>query len=116
VGQFSVQNLGQFWVQINTVVPFFFLGHGEVLPVSSWLGSLETDYNNSVYRYALSKMACRYQPTEICEAFGVVSLMFCFEDQALCGLDFETIYATSVMPGMQQDVELLISYLEQMGN
>jgi hypothetical protein len=98
----------------SSLVPFVFIGYGEVLPISSWLGSLETDYNNSVYRYALSKMACRYQPTDICEAYGVVSLMFCFEDQALCGLDFETIFATSVMPGMQQDVELLISHLEQL--
>ena len=89
--------------------------YGEVLPVSKWLSSHDSEYNLMVMRHALSKMACSYQPNSVCNSFGALSSMYCYEDQALCGLDFDTIYNSSVMPGMQKDVELLISNLGTLG-
>ena len=92
---------------------FMYFQYGEIIPVSTWLSSQDIVYNSMVTKYALSKMACRYQQGAICDPLGLVSWVYCIAEPAVCGLDFETIYQMHVMPGMQKDVDILISRLEQ---
>ncbi len=86
--------------------------NGEILPISQWLNSQDTDYNQQVSMFALVKMSCRYENGTACQAVGYNMMFQCLIDETACGLDFNTYYQQSIMPGMQKDVERLIIKFE----
>jgi|GEM_PF-1705140 len=87
---------------------YFYFQNGETMPVSQWLNSQDIEYNRQVMKLALGKLACRYQDGMACQPTSSQMFMLCINDKTACGLDFNTFYQQTVMPGMQKDVEILI--------
>jgi hypothetical protein len=85
---------------------------GEILPFTEWLGSQDQDYNGLVLMYALLKMANQFVSSDNNGSNGFISFTFCTVDTSLCDSGFEEGYNLLVMPGMQKDVDLMITHLK----
>ena len=93
---------------------FGYLSEGEFMPFSTWLNSQNPQYLEQVFQLSLSKLACRYQGGIACEPYGMTMLTACGYDKTACGLDFQSYYKQTILPGMQKDVDLLIEKFEAM--
>lgn len=93
---------------------FFYLQNGETIPISHWLNSQDIEYNRQVMQLALSKLACRYQAGMACQPTSAQMFLRCINNKKACGLDFNTYYQQTVMPGMQKDVDILVEKFEAM--
>ncbi|MEZ5471799.1 MAG: hypothetical protein R3E90_08460 [Marinicella sp.] len=85
---------------------------GEILPFTEWLNSQDQDYNGLVLMYALLKMAAQLESNNQEDSNALASFMFCTIDESLCELGFAEGYKLLVMPGMQKDVDLMVTHLQ----
>ncbi|MFK8011989.1 MAG: hypothetical protein AB8B80_08120, partial [Marinicellaceae bacterium] len=94
------------------IYQFYGMDYGEILPFSKWLNSQDQEYNRLVLMFSLLKIASGYESTEYGVSNGFMNQMLCSSNRAVCGPDFEATYKKLILPGMQKDVDLMISHLE----
>jgi hypothetical protein len=94
---------------------FQFIGvdYGEILPFTQWLNSQDQEYNRVVLVYSLLKMASLYETFESNGSNVFFEQVLCSFNRSVCGSDFEDTFQKLVLPGMQKDVDLIITHLEQ---
>ncbi len=97
---------------------FLFSGdaHGEIIPISQWLRSQDSEYNRMVLMYSLLKIAHGFEPAVIDGESDFVVSMICNWRDSVCGLSFDDYFQKELMPGMQKDVDLLVTHLRAFAN
>lgn len=98
----------------QAIMPFAFFSEGEIIPISTWVGSRDFRYIEQIFQLAMTQMACRYQGGIACQPQGMVMTMNCISHQPACGLDFQSYYQQNILPGMQKDVDILVEKFEAM--
>ncbi len=85
------------------------------LPLAGVINSNDQDYINQMSSMALMMMACQYQGGRTCESTSFYMIIMCSQQPAACGLDFPSWFQKTTLPGMQRDVEKLMTFFSQYG-
>ena len=84
-------------------------------PLAAVIDSNDQEYVNQMSSLALMLMACQYQGGKTCESTSFYMIIMCSQQPAACGLDFPSWYQKTTLPGMQRDVDKMITYFQQYG-
>ena len=84
-----------------------------IFPVDRILGSNDRMYNHEVNKAALTLIACQFNQGQNCQEVGMFMILNCATERTACGQNFINWYAASTLPGMQNDVQLLVDYYLQ---
>lgn len=77
------------------------------------LSTQDHNYARTVSYMALNLLTCEFSAGESCARVSTLMLVACQETPFACGQDYISWYQQNTLPGMQRDVEKLMSYYQQ---
>ncbi|MFC3194589.1 hypothetical protein ACFODZ_10110 [Marinicella sediminis] len=94
-----------------------YLDQGSLLfAADQLLGTKDQDYANNINTAALTLLACGFNEGIHCQSDGMYMLFNCAYQHSACGLDYTTWFQQNTLPGMQQDVQILVHFYQQISS
>lgn len=78
------------------------------------LKSNDQFYLSQINQLAVTHLACGFTPAEACESDGYLMVIICAQQPDSCGMDYYTWFQNNTLPGMRQDVALMVNHLSNM--
>ncbi|WP_154222815.1 hypothetical protein [Marinicella rhabdoformis] len=72
-------------------------------------------YSDLVFSTAVDLLSCEYSQEEFCGAGSWLMLNKCSSNESYCGLTYQQWFEQNFMPGMKQDVVLVLEHLKAQG-
>ncbi|MCX7552330.1 hypothetical protein OS175_00440 [Marinicella sp. S1101] len=69
-------------------------------------------YLSQIKQLAVTHMACGFTPAEACQPDGYLMVIMCAQQPDSCGMDYYTWFQNNTLPGMRQDVNIMIDFLQ----
>lgn len=79
---------------------------------STILASNDQNYIGHISQLAIVNMACQFQGGQNCDSVSGLMMLICSQQPESCGQDFHSWYEHNTLPGMKNDVDILINYYQ----
>ncbi|MCB1582574.1 MAG: hypothetical protein KDI92_05865 [Xanthomonadales bacterium] len=76
------------------------------------LNSQDLNYVGQISQLAIAKLACQFQHGMACEPTSELMLLICAQQPNSCGLTFNQWYQQNTLPGMKNDVEIMLAHFQ----